>query len=71
MVHPIIEHELIEWVVRMWELSVRISDGIIQDKARQVSIERSLTGLNTTQYRLNFSNGWLPGFIKRNYLKFH
>ena len=71
VMHPVIEHELLEWVMRMWELGVHITDGIIQEKARQISIERRVAGLNRTQYGLNFSNGWLAGFKKRHSLKSH
>lgn len=71
VIHPIIEHEIIEGVMRMWELGVYITGGIMKEKAREISIERGVAGLNGTKYGLSSSNEWLVGFKKRYSLKSH
>ena len=56
-------------VYSMWENGVNISDGFIQEKPKRICATMGIVASDELVYGLDFSNGWLDSFKKRNHLK--
>lgn len=60
--HPEIEEHLLRWIENCNNNSIRISDEIIQTKARNIALSLNIQDMK-------FSNGWIQKFKSRNLLR--
>ena len=64
-----LDEELKQWVLRMWDHGVFLTDDVIKEKAGRTQETLNLFVPPSLRTTITFSNGWLHAFKKRHSFK--